>query len=124
MNYKVWFDEKNGILRVDMFQTLVEEDIHEIVPMVEKEFEGRQHQYILADLSKSTSDPISQSARKAFKKYTDSMNYDRIAVIGLNPATRMIAKIVLGIIGKSDVSKFFKTDEEAITWLKGETNEV
>lgn len=117
--YKVWFDADAGVLYVKTFKTIDAEDIHRLMPEVEKSLEGRPHRYIIGDLSQNPSDLLTKEARQAFKRYTDTVNYDRIAVIGVNPITRMIVKIAVTIIGQSGKTRFFKTETEALAWLKG-----
>ncbi|MBD3286652.1 STAS/SEC14 domain-containing protein, partial [candidate division WOR-3 bacterium] len=48
-------------------------------------------------------------------------NYDKVAVVGASPGARMIAKVALAITGVSKISRFFKTEDEALAWLKGNT---
>ncbi|MBN2381015.1 hypothetical protein JXM67_14550 [candidate division WOR-3 bacterium] len=43
---------------------------------------------------------------------------DKIAIIGANPAMRMIAKIVFSITGSSMYARFLKTEKKALDWLK------
>jgi len=120
MNYDVWFDESNRIVYLKTYHTLTENDVHELMEVAGKKFEGKEIRYSLIDLSEATSEPIQKGTREAFKKYADSLTYDKVAIVGANPTTRMLAKIALAVVGKSKVAKFFKTEEEALKWLKGE----
>ncbi|MBN2379328.1 STAS/SEC14 domain-containing protein [candidate division WOR-3 bacterium] len=116
--FKMWFNEEHGILYVKTYKTIDAEDIHQLIHQVEKAFEGRPRRYILGDLSENPSDPLTKEARQAFKEYSDSITYDRIAVIGVNPFTRMVVKIAIKIIGQSEKTRFFKSEEEALNWFK------
>lgn len=119
MNYKAWFNEDNGVLYVKTFKTMDEKDVHDLMPRIEELFENRKPRLILGDLAENPSDPLTKEARQAFKEYS-TVDYDRIAVIGVNPFTRMIVKIAVKIVGQADKTRFFKTEEEALTWLKGD----
>ncbi len=41
----------------------------------------------------------------------------KVALFGANPVVRVIASFVMGVTRKKDM-RFFKTKEEALTWLK------
>ncbi|MBD3285311.1 hypothetical protein GF338_03140 [candidate division WOR-3 bacterium] len=115
--YKIWFDDKKGVLYVKTFKTIDAEDIHRLMPEVDRLLGGNPHRYILGDLSENPSDLLTKEARQAFKKYKD-VEYDRIAVIGVNPITRMVVKIAIKIIGQSDKTRFFNSEDEALKWLR------
>ena len=120
LNYKIWFDEEQGVLIVKTLAMLEKADVDEIIPKVAEYLDGKEHRYILGDLSENPTGLLSKGARTAFKENADNLKVEKIAIIGANPSIRMIAKIALTIMGKSDIAKFFKTREEAISWLKGE----
>jgi hypothetical protein len=118
MNYEMWFDEENGVLCVKTLAMLEKADVDEILPKVAEYLEGKEHRYILGDLSQNPTGLLSKDARNAFKDNAKYLEVEKIAIIGANPSIRMIAKIALTIMGSSDIAKFFKTEEEAIAWLK------
>ncbi|NLI97722.1 STAS/SEC14 domain-containing protein [bacterium] len=119
MNYEMWFDEKNGVLYVKTLAMLERADVEDIIPEVAEMLAGKEHRYILGDLAQNPSGLLTKDARTAFKENAENLQVDKIAIIGANPSIRMIAKIALTIMGKSDIAKFFKTEEEALVWLKG-----
>lgn len=47
------------------------------------------------------------------------MDADKSAIFGASPAVRMASKIALAVAKKSKITRFFKTKEEALAWLKG-----
>jgi hypothetical protein len=118
-NYETWYDEKHEVLYLKTFHTMTEEDVREAMALSETKYKGIDIQYALVDMSEATAEPISKGARKAFKEHTGIMNYKKVAVVGANPAVRMLAKVALAVIGKSKVTRFFKTEAEALAWLKG-----
>jgi hypothetical protein len=123
MNYEMRFDEENGVLLVKTLAMLEKADVEEIIPKVAEMLAGKEHRYILGDLSQNPSGLLSKDARNAFKENAEKLMVDKIAIIGANHSIRMIAKIALTIMGKSGIAKFFKTEEEAIKWLKEEKND-
>lgn len=120
MKYELWYDEGRGVLYLKTFTLLTREDIEGLLPLVEKHFEGKPHRHLLADMSENPAGFVDQEARRLLKSEADSIRFDKFAVVGASPATRMITKIAITLLGKSDVSRFFKTEEEALAWLKKE----
>lgn len=118
MNYALWFDDKKGVLYIRTTGMLSKPDIDMVTVDLEKGFEGKTERLVLVDVSESPVNLIDRDARRALRASGSVINFDKIALVGAVPTTRMIAKIAMGIIGKSDVTKFFKTEEEALRWLK------
>jgi hypothetical protein len=120
MNYKIWYDEEYGVLYVKTLTMLTGTDIHEIMPEMNRILEDKPHRYIIGDLSENPPGLLTKEARQAFKEYAKDFKVDKAAITGTTPATRMITKIAISIMGMSNIAKFFKTKEEALRWLKGE----
>lgn len=60
---------------------------------------------------------VSSGARKIFVKFNVHEKTGKVAHIGMNSVTRVIASFVMGSSKKKDM-RFFKTKEEALAWLK------
>lgn len=48
---------------------------------------------------------------------------EKVAFVGANPRVKMIAKVLIAgtrFVGKPIASRFFDTDEEALSWLREE----
>ena len=120
MNFKMQYSEEKGALCINILHTLEADDVHEIVPLIETELEGKSNRHLLFDMSGTPSDSVSKEARQAFRENADLTNYDKVAIVGASPGARMIAKVALTIAGVSKISRFFKTEDEALYWLKGD----
>jgi len=59
----------------------------------------------------------SLKARAVFRKMTEHEKFGKIAHWGVHPVARVLASFVMNISKKKDM-RFFKTKEEALTWLK------
>jgi hypothetical protein len=70
---------------------------------------------VLADLNKGGKQSV--EARKIWKEMTEDDRTGKIAMYGMHPVARVLASFVMGVSRKKDV-RFFKTKEEALTWLK------
>lgn len=69
---------------------------------------------LLIDINKAGKP--SAKARKDFKEIIDYKKVGNVAVFGAHPVARVIASFVMGITRNKDI-RFFKTKEEALTWL-------
>ena len=75
--------------------------------------EGRVN--TLIDLNKAGK--TSPGARKRQKEISEHEKTGKLALFGLHPVARVVAAFLMGISRKEDM-RFFKTEEEALTWLK------
>ncbi|MBD3284762.1 hypothetical protein GF359_00335 [candidate division WOR-3 bacterium] len=120
VKFKVWHDEKNNVLRYDQNESLKANDIRKVTPLIEKLAIQTGLRCILIDLSKGPAATLDKEARKALKDAAMPDMFEKIAIYGANPAMRMIAKIIFKITGSSESTRFYKSEEEAIAWLKGQ----
>lgn len=56
------------------------------------------------------------TARKVWKKLSESEFTDKVALWGLHPVARILATFVMGVTRKKEM-KFFTSMEEAVAWL-------
>lgn len=120
MKYKVSYDEDNDLLRVKTFEGLTKEDYGKLIDEIEATLPGKKPHFALGDLSAGHPPGIlDKEVRQIFKDRASSLEFDKIAIISASPSIRMISKIVFKVIGRSQNARFFKTEEEALTWRKG-----
>jgi hypothetical protein len=121
--YVLSYNDKEDILYLKILSVMEIEDIRELMPRFQKMFEGRARRYALVDMSESVqlgSDVMTKEMREAYKELGDLMNADKAAIVGATPVLRMIAKIVIAVTRRAKTTRFFKTEGEALRWLKGE----
>jgi hypothetical protein len=119
MRYEIWYDEDNDLLRVKTFEGLTKEDYGKLIDEIEATLAGKKPHFALGDLSAGHPPGIlDKEVRQIFKDRASSLEFDKIAIISASPSIRMISKIVFKVIGRSQSARFFKTEEEALTWLK------
>jgi len=119
---EIWVGENRLYLGEDniLYETLVGEQdekivlaVHEASNKLRSRVEGKVN--ILVDLNK-TGKP-SPGVRKAGQEMLEDERIGKTALFGLHPVARVLAAFVLGITRKKD-ARFFKTEEEALAWLK------
>ncbi|MBI9064512.1 MAG: STAS/SEC14 domain-containing protein [Marinilabiliaceae bacterium] len=76
---------------------------------------------IIGDLNKAGK-PSSKTRKIGIELFQDS-RINKVALFGLHPVARIIASFIIGGSIKKDI-RFLKTEEEALTWLKEESNTV
>lgn len=119
MKHRVYYEQENGVLRVEIVGELMYEEASPIIHTIQKELAVREHGYILADMSRTPSFQLDRKTRKILQEEAVTLNLDKIAIVGANPVIRMLAKVLVTVIGRGKSSQFFKTDKEALAWLKG-----
>ncbi len=70
---------------------------------------------ILIDLNRAGKP--SAKARREFSNILETEKVGNVAVFGTHPVARVMASFVMGITKKKNMC-FFKSKEEALTWLK------
>jgi len=120
MNYKAWYDEENGILRADILKKFEPEDTKGLMNVVNNEFTDEQRRYLLLTMFEDAQVMPSKETRKAMREAASLVKLSKIAMCGAKPTVRMLGKIVIAAMGKTEDSKFFATEEEALAWLKAE----
>ena len=119
---EIWVGENSLYLGEDniVYVTVVGEvdgktatEITEIDNKFKSMVEGKLN--VLADLNKGGKQSV--EARKIWKEMTEDDRTGKIAMYGMHPVARVLASFVMGVSRKKDM-RFFKTKEEALTWLK------
>jgi hypothetical protein len=120
-NFKIWYDDKLETLRIKNYYPLTKEDVTKLLPLVNKLLENRKHRCFLVDLSEVPLEKmVDKESRQAIRSYNDNKNFEKIAVFGASPVVRMIAKVMISVAGSSGMTRFFKSEDEAVDWIKGE----
>lgn len=120
MKHEFYFDEEKNIV---VFRTKggfnYEEGV-EAVEMLEKMVKGKEDIRVLCD-TRDFPAKLDKSVRRLMEDLPKRFKISKMAMIATNPAVRMIGKIVVATMGKDFSAGFFKTEEEALHWLKGDT---
>jgi|GEM_PF-1212241 len=119
--FKLWYDEENGVMRTVIFETLDAEASSSLFDSIKDNFEPEKHRYFLADMTSEKAQTLHDKAtRRTLREKMPQVNWGKIAILGANPGLRMLTKIVMTAAGKARDAKFFDKEEEALAWLKAE----
>jgi hypothetical protein len=119
VRHKVFFDEEKGVAVIIHYDIIHADDAREMIDVLETILEGKSPKLLLDDSSRVSASRMDKETRKIFMGAGEKVGLDRVAVFGADSMTRMMSKIIFTIAGKIDSTKYFKTEEEALSWLKG-----
>ncbi len=119
VNYKVWYDNNLEALRIKNYYPLTKEDVTKLLPLANKMLENKKHRCFLVDLSEVPLEKmVDKESRQVIRNYGDNKNFEKIAIYGASPVIRMIAKVMISVAGSSGFTKFFKSEDEAVNWIR------
>lgn len=117
---KTWFDEENKVLRIRFFEQWTEDDIPEFFSLINRLLEGRKKRYVLVDLSDAAPQHYSKEFRRVFAENMGLLSFQKAAVLGANPALRIMAGVLLNIMKGIKIFeiRYFSNTFDALEWLK------
>jgi hypothetical protein len=117
MNYEIKYLEDQGVVRIRTFDTLIGDDVRQLMPALADIFKEKERNLLFADLTQNpTGGMLDKGARRAIKELSNIVKFDKISVIGVTPVARMFVRIALSLIHQT--AGFFDNEEEALAWLK------
>ncbi|MBD3285312.1 hypothetical protein GF338_03145 [candidate division WOR-3 bacterium] len=122
MKHKVFYNPEVNSAVLHIVGDFSREDAEKTIESLNKIFRDNPETNLLADFSQSLNASLDKDTRKLIQENGGNLRFNKAALVGVSPMTRMIAKIVLVVIGKINESRFFKTEEEALKWLLGDIN--
>ena len=114
--FKVWWDEKHGIIRNQSQGDFDEGDATRQVAAILEIAEAETGKVlVLNDLAQAGK--ASSGARKVYAGVLKSEQIAKHAFVGMRTLTRGIVSFVMRASGAKN-AMFFETEEEAMRWLK------
>lgn len=110
------FIDEDKILHVISIGDIDEEVTREIEKLYQVLMEETGVVRLLIDLNRAGK--VSTQARKLFNQMAKDTRILKVASFGLHPVARVIATFGMGAVYRRGFAGFFKTEEEAGTWLK------
>ena len=121
---EIWIGENRFYLGEDniIYETVVGEVDEKIaIAMEEASIKFRKMTEekldVLVDLNKAGKPTL--KARQIARRRLDNERVGRVAIFGMNPVAKVVASFIMGVTKKKNM-RFFKTKEEARTWIKSE----
>lgn len=121
MKHKLYFNEAQGVFHIHIIGDITPEGYIEINQTYNTWESGRPKKVIidLTETNMSTMVPWDRETRQRVSKSTEAFTSDtKVAVIGVAGISRMVMKIAFNVLGVVKTGRFFKTEAEALAWLK------
>jgi len=115
MKSEAWYDKEQGILFVQFAGNVSVEDFRELnakLTAMPSEYRLRT----LVDLSELSNPLWDKETRQMLASETTHTEGSKVALIGASPFIRVLARVFTK--REKDSAKFFKTEQDAIKWLK------
>lgn len=124
MGFKLDFNEQKGVLYIIFVEEVTPDDvckINNLNEMVPRE----KTEKIIVDISSTKMSTWAkpwdrETRRRVAESVPPNPLKSKVAIIGSSSVSRMLTKVGLTVIGKIKDSKFFKSEEDALAWLKGD----
>jgi hypothetical protein len=116
MKHKITYDEE-GILRIQYIGEIIPEEYRQTAEQV-MQMPAENLKRILVDISQTDTPMWNRETREMLAKSTPTPAGSKVAVIGASAAIRIISKAFVHIAKTQSQTRFFKTEEEALAWLK------
>jgi hypothetical protein len=117
MEHKIWYDDENQVLHQQVIGNFTTEDALKSERLSKEFLQDKQIRQLIVDLSAGGKMENRETRQIATRLFSDQKITD-VAYIGATSATRMIAKVLMKLGNMKASIDFFKTEQEALTWLK------
>jgi len=123
MQHKISYDACNDVLRESFIGSFTADDVQEYLNLMAEVYSSCNHAHVLVDLSQAREPFLDEETRQQLVEGSGKHRYfdERVAFIGAEPRIKeLMIEYVEGLryMGKQLKIKFFKTEEEALAWLK------
>ncbi|NLI97718.1 STAS/SEC14 domain-containing protein [bacterium] len=119
MKHEISFDERNDIIVMRVKGEFNLQDAMETVDKMDELGKDKKTILVMADM-REAAPKLDKDVRKLMQDLSKRMKMQKFAMIVTNPAIRIVGKIVIATMRNARGSAFFRTEEEAIHWLKGD----
>lgn len=111
-------DKQLGVVRAKTKGSFTMQELDKSMEELKKLFLNMDKKLLLADVRENDRVMATKEERVRMRELSKDLTWDKAAVVGADTLVRMSAKIVLAAIGLSKTTRFFKTEDEALRWLK------
>lgn len=124
MKYKFSYDPVSKIVRVEFFHYVEDDDVEDFVEGLRNALGGKEAIGAILDhgplLDKGIPN-LSRKGRKAFGEVGKRSGIKKFAMVSVPAMVKTVSQTI-GMLTKDTAAetRFFKTETEALRWLKGE----
>ncbi|MBN2379318.1 STAS/SEC14 domain-containing protein [candidate division WOR-3 bacterium] len=124
MKYQFSYNPVNKIVKVEFYHNLEDEDVEAFAKDMHKTLKGRDAIGAILDhgtLLDRRMPNLTRKGRKAFGEVARESGIKKFAMVAVPAIVKTISQTI-GFLAKGidAETRFFKTEEEALSWLKGD----
>jgi hypothetical protein len=116
MKHGLWWDEDNGCARLDLVGEFTPEEATQAMSDIVEMLQGQGRRLLVVDHTHSPR-AVSRETRAALEESAARVDHDKLAFFGMTNLNRIVARVIIAMIGKSSHTRFFKTEDEALAWI-------
>lgn len=116
MKHEVTWDEGVGCVRLRLVGEFAPAEATLVMQQVCELFEDKQRRLFLIDHTLSPR-AVSRETRAAIEEHGQAVDAEKVAFFGMTNLNRVVARIIISILGKSSHTKFFVSEDEALAWF-------
>jgi len=120
VHHRIYRDDENNIIRMEVVGKFDVADAEESVKLLDGLLSDCRGDHLLADLSGSPNLTVDRETRRLLQVQGKELVFDKMAVLGASPVTRMIAKVVMSVLGRASTVSFFSAEKDALAWFTDE----
>lgn len=123
MEHKIWYDEKNDVLREKLIGPFTADDVPEYLALMGKVYGECNHAHVIVDVSEARQPFYEPKTREMLLEGSGKLRYfdEKVAFLKAKPGIReLIVELVeaLRLKGKPLRTRFFDDEAQALAWLK------
>lgn len=115
--FKVWYDEKEGVLQTEIYESFDVETLERYFAEVSK-YTPEQQSYFIGWMFDDAQKMPDKEARKYAKDKIKDLHFKKVVAIGAKPVIRMVYTVVITAIGRKKDFFFCENVEEGLAWLR------
>lgn len=117
MKHELHSDEEKQVILMRIRGEFTLEEAIESIKKKEALTKDKDSILVLTDMREAPP-MLDREVRESTKDISKKLNITKTAMVITNPAVRIASKIVVSAMESADKSGFFKTEEEALEWLR------
>ena len=119
MKHECFWDAAHACARLRIVGELTPAQAEVLMDQLEALYVGKSKKLMLVDHTQSPQ-AVGRETREVLERRGEAINYDRTGFYGMTNLNRVVARIIVSLLGRSDRTGFFADEAEAVAWLTSE----
>ncbi|NVB36611.1 STAS/SEC14 domain-containing protein [Pseudenhygromyxa sp. WMMC2535] len=114
--HRCWWDAANGCARMELVDELSAAQAELLMDDLTEVFADKPRRLLLVDHRRSPQ-PANRESREVLERRGVTLDYEKLAFVGMSNASRIVARIIVTLHGRSAKVRFLAKEEEALAWF-------